>query len=313
MNIQKIICTTITLILLSGCATTKIEDKDTAVTKTASTALKQLEVFLPGHYSNFPQHWQNQNIALRLLDIKLLLVESEQTWFLSTQQDAGSANSNERQQILRFRLMPNDRLELSFTPFRGDPANAIRAIEESALAFISGCEMTLHITPTAYAGETSAEKCRLPAVDGVSPGLLKDVRIQANSIIIGDQLRQGGQAVAPPSIQQFQRSHEFSGWAGVKPAQAKWLALAPFKLYSDGQTIAINNKEGRSSGINIRLSQVAWKLGETQILRLDLIDPETGKPTAYAFTDVNSGNIGLNLGHLQIGLKRSSLMQSSSD
>ena len=40
------------------------------------------------------------------------------------------------------------------------------------------------------------------------------------------------------------------------------------------------------------------------ILRLDLIDPATGKPTAYAFTDPDAENIGLNLGDVQVGLKR---------
>ncbi len=296
----------ILLLLLSACATQKIDEQESSEAKLAADALRQLEVFLPGHYSNFAQHWQDNKLALRLLDISLLLLESDQAWFLSQQQDTNSGGNTQRQQILLFKIIGKDRLELSFAPFRGDAGAAIRAIRSANLAFIPGCEMTIHITATAYAGETSAQNCRLPSVNGESPGLVKDISIQANSITIGDQLSQHGTPLGPPSIQQFQRSHEYSGWAGVKPAQAEWTTLAPFSLYSDGQTVALADNNGNPSGVSIRLSQVPWKRGENMILRLDLINEITGKPTAYAFTGINTSNIGLNLGHVQIGLERSS-------
>lgn len=300
----RAITSVILLLLLSACATQKIDEQESSEAKLASDALKQLEAFLPGHYSNFAQHWQDNNLALRLLDISLLLIEPDQAWFLSQQQDADLGGNNQRQQILLFKIIEKDRLELSFAPFRGDAGAAIRAIRSANIAFIPGCEMTIHVTATAYAGETSAQNCRLPAVDGESPGLVKDISIQANNITIGDQLSQNGKALGPPSIQQFQRSYAFSGWAGVKPAQAEWTALAPFNLYSDGQTVALPDNSGNPSGVSIRLSQVPWKRGENMILRLDLINEITGKPTAYAFTGVNTSNIGLNLGHVQIGLER---------
>jgi len=288
---------------LTACATQKIVEVDPQ-TAVARSTLQELETFLPGHYSNFAQHWGDQSKVLRLLDINLLLVDAQHAWFISKQRDAIATENSERQQILLFRIVENDRLELSFAPFRGDSAAAIRAIQASTLAFIPGCAMTIHTTPAAYAGETTAQNCRLPAVNGESHGLVKDISIQAGGITIGDQLFQHGSPLGSPSIQQFQRSYQFNGWAGVKPPQAEWTPLANFSIYSDGQIVELADQAGNNSGVSIRLSQVTWKRGEDMILRLDLIDQQTGKPSAYGFTGTNSNSIGINLGHIQIGLQR---------
>lgn len=292
------------LSLLSACAAQeKTPGKSTALSSTE--VLQQLQQHLPGHYSNFAQQWLDPQQPLRLLDVSLLKASSTEVWMLTRQKEFSTRddNSSMRQQILSFRGTDTDEIKFRFAPHKGEPSAALVTIASGRTAFLPGCEITLYPAKDGLLGQTSASDCKLPTAD-THTSLSKSIKIQAGIITIADQLSQDGVIQGASNIQQFYRSQVFSGWAGSKTAHSDWQAAAPFEIYSDGEELGLVDPDGKDIGIHIRLSQVPWKKGERMILRLDLIDPATGKPTAYVFTDPDAENIGLNLGDIQVGLKR---------
>lgn len=289
--------------LLSACTAQKKEPGTANIS--SSDVLQQLQRHLPGHYSNFAQRWLDPKQALRLLDLSLLKASDSELWMLTRQKEftTPDGSSTMRQQILSFRISDTDEIKLRFAPHKGEPSAALVTIAAGSTAFLPGCEITLYPGKDGLLGQTSASECKLPTANDQT-SLSKSIKIQAGIITIADQLVREGVSQGAASIQQFYRSLAFSGWAGSKTTHSDWQTAVPFEIYSDGEELALIDHEGKATGIHIRLSQVPWKKGERMILRLDLIDSTTGKPTAYAFTDPDAENIGLNLGEIQVGLKR---------
>lgn len=295
----------IAISLLTACAgQEKQTEKPTGLSGTE--VLQSLQQHLPGHYSNFAQQWLDNKQPLRLLDVTLLKANNSEVWMLTRQQEFSrqdSSQSSMRQQILLFRTTEDDEIKFRFAPHKGEPSAALVSIASGRVAFLPGCEITLFPGKDGLLGQTSASECKLPGANNPA-GLSKSIKIQAGIITIADQLSRDGTSSGAANIQQFYRSQLFTGWAGFKTAHSDWQQVAPFEIYTDGEELSLIDPDGNNTGIHIRLSQVPWKKGERMILRLDLIDPATGKPTTYAFTDPDAENIGLNLGDVQLGLKR---------
>jgi len=291
------------LVLLSGCASQKESEKPADETLTNTRVLAQLQQYLPGHYSNFAQQWQDQKLPLRLLDIDLLRASDTEAWYLTQQRENTVSGQQLRLQILAITTSAENHITFRFAPFNGKASQALTAVLNHQVAFLEGCEVTLFPAVDGLVGKTSAETCLLPG-QSEHTGLIKSIKIQAGIITIGDQLAENGEVQGEISIQQFYRSQQFSGWAGKISAHTAWQRAAPFVIFSDGEELALVDSDGVKIGVNIRLTQVPWKKDEKMILRLDLLDPATGKTSAYAFTDANAESIGLNLGDVQLGLKR---------
>ncbi|MCF6263181.1 MAG: CpcT/CpeT family chromophore lyase [Xanthomonadales bacterium] len=291
--------------LLSACSSQKIQADKPQKTLGSAEVLQQLQLHLPGHYSNFAQQWLDPQQPLRLLDVSLIKASETEIWMLTRQRELNSEQQNIaiRQQILAFTATSDDEIKFRFAPHKGAPSAALVSIASGRVAFLPGCEVRLYPGTDGLLGKTSERECRLPGSDDQN-SLSKSIKIQAGIITIADQLIRNGEAQGDTIIQQFYRSQMYSGWAGLKTPHSDWQPVTAFEIYTDGEVLALLDQNGKGTGLHIRLSQVPWKKGERMILRLDLIDPQTGKPSAYVFSDPDAENIGLNLGDTQVGLKR---------
>ncbi|MCF6225664.1 MAG: CpcT/CpeT family chromophore lyase [Xanthomonadales bacterium] len=291
--------------LLSGCSSQETRPDNKQKTLGSSEVLQQLQRHLPGHYSNFAQQWLDPQQPLRLLDVSLIKASETEIWMLTRQRQVNSQQQEIgiRQQILAFTATTDDEIKFRFAPHKGAPSAAQVAIASGQVAFLPGCEVSLYPGKDGLLGKTSERDCKLPGSDDQN-SLSKSIKIQAGIITIADQLIRNGEPQGDAVIQQFYRSQIYSGWAGLKNPHSDWQPVVAFELFTDGEVLALLDQDGKDTGLHIRLSQVPWKKGERMILRLDLIDPQTGKPSAYVFSDPDAENIGLNLGEVQVGLKR---------
>jgi len=291
--------------LISACSSQQTQPNTQQTTLDSSAVLEQLQQHLPGHYSNFAQQWLDPNQSLRLLDVSLLKASETEVWMLTRQRQLDSQQHSVavRQQILAFTATSDDEINLRFAPHKGEPSAALVSIASGQVAFLPGCGVRLYPGRDGLIGKTSESECKLPGSDD-QKSLRKSIKIQAGIITIADQLSHNGVVQGNTIIQQFYRSQIYSGWAGSKSPQSDWQSVSAFEIYTDGEVLALLDQDGKDIGLHIRLSQVPWKKGERMILRLDLIDSATGMPSAYAFSDPDAENIGLNLGDVQVGLKR---------
>ena len=102
----------------------------------------------------------------------------------------------------------------------------------------------------------------------------------------------------------------FTGWGGTRiggkdaPADAKWHFTRNIVIHNEGQIIPlIDDKTGEKSGYSLQLAKLTYQNTSDPILKLGLIDDETGKTITYIWSDRLNKTTGLNLRWMQSGLK----------
>ena len=146
----------------------------------------------------------------------------------------------------------------------------------------------------------------LPGI-GVSAALLP-LRIDADAEILrvatfADQAR------SPTAQQEARRVRWFGGWAAINGAGPRatmeskdWHEQRNLRIHDEGGRLAVLWRDGSRSGYSVELSRQNVG-GESQVLKLALIEDASARALSYVWANPEATRIGMHLGWVQVGLE----------
>lgn len=311
---NRIMLVAAVIFCLAGCSVNQQKVAEPPAGPADSALRQQLQQTLPGLYGNYAQHWASRENPDQSsapdhwrVAVTVLRTTPGAAWFSLLQYPANDANKG-RTMLMQFTFGPENAV-LRFSPYSSPAAPRELNAEQLAAAarFIPGCEVRLSWRAGVLAGQTSPANCRLAGKDGVMFSLVKDFAFSANSIAIADRLVDPatGGSIGDDRVFRFSRMQQYRGWAGIKPDGTKdWQLARPLEIWSDGGTAQLVDLSGTAMGYRIRLARVPWRTDQDAILRLDLVDIDSGEIVAYSWADTTAKSVGINLGWIQVGLSQ---------
>ena len=292
-------------LLLTGCVSNPAtQSPENNADDSALTYLLQV---LPGEYGNRLQAERNSH-PHRFLDVQRRNVSgfSDAQPFLFTFRDPSdpAGEASRRSWYLLSSTVTGPSLE--FVPDRGGQPGTP----------LPGCSIRLFPTADgqALAGQTDPGQCRSVGPGGQELGLLKEVRMGRGGIDIADKLQRSDGQVMHEETLRFQPRIRFTGWAGARPDHSSaadqpgnWRVSQPYVLDSEGGLVVLQDAAGDAMGLGLRLRRAAYPNSKSRILRLELLrisDDAGPQLLAYAFGDIDSTRLGLNLDWFQAGIER---------
>jgi hypothetical protein len=106
----------------------------------------------------------------------------------------------------------------------------------------------------------------------------------------------------------LRRVRYFDGWAAIARGgktdvlRDKWSGQKGVIIHNEGQTLKILWDDGKPTGYSMQLAQLTYQGTSVPILKLAVINDETGKSETYVWTNTEAKRIGVNMGWLQVGL-----------
>ncbi len=296
--------------LLNACAGTSQKELAGAdspqMAQAITGAMAWLARELPGEYGNYAQAWTQAFEGM--LHWNLLIRPAAgnhdgRQWFVASQMRSGDPAAA-RHQLLAFDRV-DQRLILRFAPI-ANPEAWLSGTVGTEPAFQPGCAIPLSFGRQQLAGETRAESCRFTGNQGHEMSLRKDFAFSPDNIGIGERI--DGLSNAAEGVAQtfrFQRRHWYRGWAGRREeSDSRWRLSQEVRLHDNGGELTLTDAAGLPLGYRLKLAVVPWKEDQPAILRLDLIDAETGELLNYAWSDADSDSIGITTDKVQVGLRR---------
>ena len=138
------------------------------------------------------------------------------------------------------------------------------------------------------------------------------MRFGRSGIAVADKLQAADGEVLHQQQLEFEPRLMFTGWAGMRPDRnsragdhSNWRVSQPFELDSEGGIVELLDAANDPMGYGLRLRRAKYPNSDAQILRLELLSMGSGDEpelTAYAFGDVDSLRLGLNLDWFQAGI-----------
>jgi hypothetical protein len=274
-----------TALLLAACAGAPERPAGPAIG--LSPALQELARTLPGHYGTAIERADGSQ-PLELVIERESLLDPERLAFMLIQSQRGSA---ERRFLLGLETADGDSdIEGRFAPVSADGRVG------------RDCRMQFQLSRNGFSGQTRAEECRFGEGDQAT-GLIKEIAFDGRQLIIGDRLVRlaDGSAAAEDQVQAFFRAHQFRAWAGRREGES-WRRSAGFELSSAGSYSEPADAAGMSLGFGIELG--LYRMAQDTILRLSVIDLDSGDILGESWADPQADQLGLALPDLQVGLER---------
>jgi|GEM_PF-836813 len=207
---------------------------------------------------------------------------------------------------------------VTLLPYRAsDPATIAARLGDAAKRFevqpnewveLDAC--ALHGTMQAGHLVASVDQTRcaslLPGI-GVSAALLP-LRIDADAEILrvatfADQAR------SPTAQQEARRVRWFGGWLAINGAGPRatmeskdWHEQRKLRIHDEGGRLAVLWRDGSRSGYSVELSRQNVG-GESQVLKLALIEDASARALSYVWANPEATRIGMHLGWVQVGLE----------
>ena len=104
--------------------------------------------------------------------------------------------------------------------------------------------------------------------------------------------------------------NKYTGWAVIKrnkldpsAAEDDWIAMRDMQLDDAGAIIPIVD-DGKPTGYSIQLIEITYQKTNTTVLKLGLIEDESGKTITYIWGEPAAGRLGMNLRWMQVGLTK---------
>lgn len=277
------------MLLLGGCAAPA--GRDDAPAEPAAWAGGQLEQFaarLPGRYGparRLDQGRPGEPMVLnaRAGDNAGLILElqperaTRQRGFIL---DIGAADG------------PSPFIAGAFVPLRSDGSPSPQS-----------CAMRLRIRGRLLSGETDPEQCRFGSGPD-SVGLLKEVALDGNQIVIADQVVGMAQDNDnEPDILRLYRLERFTGQVRVRSdATASWRLAEQVEAEVGGDAIEPVDAADMGLGVRIRLELIRGNQPGSPLLYLQVMDAQSEKILGQAWSDVQADRIGLALDRVQVDL-----------
>ncbi|MFW5815784.1 MAG: hypothetical protein ACOCVP_02910 [Wenzhouxiangella sp.] len=182
----------------------------------------------------------------------------------------------------------------TFVPLRADGRPAPQS-----------CAMRFRIRSGLLAGETDPAQCRFGS-GGDSVGLLKELALDGNQIVIADQLVGAEQGAGDaPDILRLYRLQRFTGQVRVRSDEtASWRLAEQIEAAVGGDAIEPVDAADMGLGVRIRLELIEGKRPGSPLLYLQVIDAQSDEILGQAWSDVQAERIGLALDRVQVDLEQ---------
>lgn len=172
---------------------------------------------------------------------------------------------------------------------------------------LDGCTVHWRRDDAAYRGATRGDGCRFEQRDsGDTVVFQRTWTAMPGRLTLQETERRVGGSLERSF--QFARLRYYSGWAGVLaagPASERgddWRLDRQMRLHDGGGTARIQGESG-DSGYAVRLERLLWPRSGTPMLRLSVLEAESGSLIAYSWAEPDAQQIGINLGWIQAGLQ----------
>lgn len=271
-------------LLLGGCATTPAPERRPAV---INPVLQELAGALPGRYATAADR-QRPGERLELIVERESLLDPERLAFLLTQHHSGAGQR-------RFLLGLEFDGQGSEVQGRFAPVSADGQVGRD-------CHMRFQLHSDGFSGQTRAEECRF-GEGSQATGLIKEIAFDGQQLVIGDRLVRldDGSPAAEDQIHAFLRAAGFQAWAGRREGES-WRRSSGFELDSGGTYFEPVDAAGMSLQIGIDLG--LYRMPQGPILRLSVIDLDSGEILGESWSDPQADQLGIALPDLQVGLER---------
>jgi hypothetical protein len=277
------------LILLAGC--TAVPERSTERQPFIHPWLADLGSILPGDYSTSLTRQQRIDGAQPLLlNVRQEAgSEAHQAVFVLSQQQPGAPTRS-------FLLG----LEASDRP---DQLDGFFAPVDAQGQIHHRCNMRFMTRHDGFSAQTEPSECRFGQGEQTT-GLLKEIAFDGSQLVIGDRLIRlhDDQSLGEDQIHAFHRVRHFTGWAGQREGET-WRVASSFQLHTADDYFEPVDAAGMSLGFGISLARHDSGPERGQLLRISVIDLETGKVLAQSWADPDAELLGLALPDLQVGLQ----------
>lgn len=184
-------------------------------------------------------------------------------------------------------------------------AGAFVPLRSDASPSPQSCAMRFRIRGGLLAGETDPEQCRFGSGED-SVGLLKELALDGNQIIIADQLIGRAQGSGDePDILRLYRLERFTGQVRVRSdATAGWRLAEQVEAEVGGEAIEPVDAADMGLGVRIRLELIQGKQPGSPLLYLQVMDAQSGGILGQAWSDLQADRIGLALDRVQVDLEK---------
>lgn len=172
---------------------------------------------------------------------------------------------------------------------------------------LEGCRVLWRADGEGFRGSTRGDGCRFARrADGETVVFQRRWAADAEGLVLNEEARRPGRMES--RTYRFSRLGYYRGWAGVLPdgpgsrGDAEWRLNRQLWLHDGGDTVRVVEGDDPSP-YAIRLERLVWPRSGIPMLRLSVLEAESGSIIAYSWAEPGTGSIGLNLGWLQVGLE----------
>lgn len=280
-------------LVLSGCAFTP--------ESAPAGAAEELAGLLAGEYNNHAQRWRAARAEEPVPTAYSVVIQR-----LPDAAGSGSAALLYRQYTDDGELFREARLLLDDAP--DGVVQEVQARSDGGWRTLQGCRVHWRRSDAGFSGETRGDGCRFGQRDNREIVVFeRRWRAAPDRIELEETIRRP--AGAETEDYRFARLRYFTGWAGVLPrgpasdSDEDWRVNRELRMHDGGDSVRIEGTERTPSPYAIRLERLTWPRSGIVMLRLSVIEAESGALVAYSWAEPGSSRIGLNLGWLQVGLE----------
>ena len=120
-------------------------------------------------------------------------------------------------------------------------------------------------------------------------------------------------SVAPVcgALSELEKTTWYKGWMAVKKHRvepgadlSEWIFARIERMHNQGQKIPLLDEAGNKTGYTLSLESLTYQETQVPVLKIGVIDDETGYTLSYSWADPASRRIGLNVRWFQAGMTR---------
>lgn len=280
-----------------------------------SDAVASAGQLLAGEFSNAAQATSNSGIAsvhYQFVETPCVNRAAEVCFFSRRFQDVENRQAvAPRLYLLRSAV---DGVRLMIEPLPAAMADlseqkeiAKQLLDHPPAALDQECAVTLRWQGAGWLGSTDPKRCQVP-VGADLRGLKRSFGISEHGITLTESLFDDGTVVAGHAEGEgivARRLTYFVGRAGaLDPATGQWTLSNPVRLANDGRPAMLQDESGRPLGYRLQLALMPPESEQPTMLRLSVMEEQSGTYLGYVWSQPKSSQIGLHIGSFQVGLRQ---------
>lgn len=188
----------------------------------------------------------------------------------------------------------------------GEVVQSVQIRQQSDWQTLPGCEVRWQRHNEEFTGATSGDGCRFSnRRTGEAVVFQRQWTARPDQLLLTESRSSAGSAHSE-SI-ELEPIHYYRGWAGVLPGGpaagtgGDWRIQRNVILDDAGGVTKLESGDGAAYAV--KLERLVWPNSGIPMLRLSVIEADTGAMVAYSWADPASSRIGINLGWIQAGLE----------